>query len=114
MRQRLMNEMHRKAGCRLDDAAACADVAMRVLREQRDALILAAHAAGLSARQIGRIVGLSHVRVLRVVTNGRGGLPQASGNVHPDKPASVRAHSSAINPGSAGPVHCVADERRAP
>lgn len=82
MRQRLMNEMHRKAGCRLDDAAACADVAMRVLREQRDALILAAHAAGLSARQIGRIVGLSHVRVLRVVTNGRGGLPQASGNVH--------------------------------
>lgn len=36
-------------------------------RQERDELILAAHAAGASLREIGDLVGLSHVGVMKIV-----------------------------------------------
>lgn len=36
-------------------------------RQERDELILAAHAAGASLREIGELVGLSHVGVMKIV-----------------------------------------------
>lgn len=67
MRRRLIWRM-RASGLRLDDAAIAADIALRRMREERNALILEARRAGLSYRCIGRIVGLGHVMVIKVVT----------------------------------------------
>lgn len=68
-RHRLIREMH-QAGLRLDDAALASDVALRCLREQRNELIRAARSAGLSYRQIARIVALSPARVVAVFSAG--------------------------------------------
>jgi hypothetical protein len=66
-RENLIREMH-KTGCRLDDAAACADVALRQLRRERDELIVAVLKAGLSIRKVANIFGLSVGIVHRVFT----------------------------------------------
>lgn len=66
-RANLIREMH-KTGCRLDDAAACADVALRQLRRERDELIVAVLKAGLSIRKVASIFGLSVGIVHRVFT----------------------------------------------
>ena len=73
-RHSLVQAMHRQ-GLRLDDAALAADVAVAHTRKIRDRLIVAARRAGLSYRQIGRIVGLSHPAVIAVVSREAGGLP---------------------------------------
>lgn len=39
-------------------------------RQERDELILAAHAAGASLREIGEMVGLSHVGVMKIIARG--------------------------------------------
>lgn len=64
-RQDLIREMH-KTGCRLDDAAACADVAMRMVRVERDRMILSARQSGLSIRAITRTLGVSKSHVHRL------------------------------------------------
>lgn len=80
MRLGLTWRMH-AAGLRLDDAAIAADITVRRLREERNALILAARRAGLSYRRIARIVGLDHSRVIRVVTAAGGMSPPKRRNV---------------------------------
>ncbi len=79
-RRSLTRAMH-AAGLRLDDASTAADVAVRHLREQRDELIVAARAAGLSYRQIARIVGLTHPAIVAVVSRASVQLPPATGIV---------------------------------
>lgn len=69
-RSELVREMH-QTGCRLDDAAACADVAIMAMREERNKLMLAARNAGLSYRQIEDAFGLSKSQVQRVVAENR-------------------------------------------
>lgn len=39
-------------------------------RQERDELILEAHGAGASLREIGDLVGLSHVGVMKIVKRG--------------------------------------------
>lgn len=41
-------------------------------REQRDQLIVEAHQAGASLREIAALVGLSHVGVMKIVAKGEG------------------------------------------
>lgn len=67
-RREMIHAMHR-AGLRIDDSATAADVAIRAMRERRDCLIRTARACGFSYRQIARIFGIDHARVIRVVTS---------------------------------------------
>jgi DNA-directed RNA polymerase specialized sigma24 family protein len=86
MRAQLMREMH-KTGCRLDDAAACADVAIRELRAQRDTFICAAYASGRSMRQIAKVFGVDVALVHRVLTRTRSKSTATDGNVDHARPA---------------------------
>jgi hypothetical protein len=70
LRAHLMREMH-KTGCRLDDAAACADVAIREFRAQRDSLMASAYESGLSMRRIAGLFGVDVALVHRVLTRHR-------------------------------------------
>jgi hypothetical protein len=65
LRAHLMREMH-KTGCRLDDAAACADVAIRELRDERNRAIAACVACGVSVRTVAKHFGISHPRVIQI------------------------------------------------
>lgn len=44
-------------------------------RQERDQLILEAHEAGASLREIGELVGLSHVGVMKIVNRGTSNVP---------------------------------------
>lgn len=74
-----MRAMHQR-GLRLDDAATAADVAVLHLRDLRDRLIVSARAAGLSYRQIARMVGIDAARVHRICS----ALTDAAGQSTPD------------------------------
>jgi DNA-directed RNA polymerase specialized sigma24 family protein len=86
MRARLVREMH-KTGCRLDDAAACADVALRELRAQRDTFIAAAYESGRSMRQIAKVFGVDVALVHRVLTRARSKSTATTSNLAPARPA---------------------------
>ena len=66
-REDLTVRMHR-AGLRLDDAALAAQIAITAHQHERDRLIIAvSKCLGLTSRKIGRIFGLSHVHICRVL-----------------------------------------------
>lgn len=67
----MVHEM-RRAGIRPDDAAIAADVAVRRMREMRYRLMQQARLAGLSYRQIARVIGVDTALVYRVLTSPRG------------------------------------------
>ncbi len=66
-RARLIRKMH-DTGCRLDDAADCADVALRDRIEERKEQILRGRALGLSYGQLAKTLGVDRAQVVRVVT----------------------------------------------
>lgn len=68
LRARMMREMHQKAGCRLDDAAACADIALRFMDELRREVVIAYSLPAMSIRQIAKKKNLSKSRVHQIVS----------------------------------------------
>lgn len=57
-----------KVGIRLDEAHACADVAIRAGRNERDDLIRDCYRAGLSLRRLAKRLRMSKSQVQRVVS----------------------------------------------
>jgi hypothetical protein len=89
MRAHLMREMH-KTGCRLDDAAACADVAIREFRDERNGAIAACVACGVSVRTVAKHFGISHPRVVqiaRMVNGANRVLPEEGDMMRPARHA---------------------------
>jgi lambda repressor-like predicted transcriptional regulator len=79
LRAELIREMH-KTGCRLDDAAACADVAMQFVRKLRAEVITALSLPAMTVRQIARKKGMSKSRVHQILSidGARGWTPEQS------------------------------------
>lgn len=73
----------RAAGWRPDDASEVASIAERAMRQRRNAMIVAAHKAGLSYRHIGAVFDLTHPAVMRVVSEELGKLPAAPSTLDP-------------------------------
>lgn len=59
----------RAAGWRPDDAAEVASIAERAMRQRRNVMIVAAHQAGLSYRQIGALFDIDFTTVARIVAS---------------------------------------------
>jgi hypothetical protein len=74
-RAKLIRVMHQTAGCRLDDAAACADVAIREFREERYEAIAACVALGVPVRKVAAKFGISYPRVIQIARQVNGGAP---------------------------------------
>ncbi len=51
-------------------------------KDERDSLILEAHDAGASLREIGALVGLSHIGVRRIINHHRGGPLDHTGDAY--------------------------------
>jgi hypothetical protein len=66
-RAELISAIH-KTGCRLDDAAAAADVAIRKYKDKRDALMVIGRRMGLTFQAIADHFHLDKAAVIRVVT----------------------------------------------
>jgi hypothetical protein len=82
-RAKLIREMH-KTGCRLDDAAACADVAIRETRKERYESIASCVALGVPVRKVAARFGISYPRVIQIaqmVSGVSGALPVAKSNL---------------------------------
>ena len=77
-RHALMRVMQINGGLRADDAAKAADIAIQMMRKERNKIIRMARQSGLSYRQIGRALGISHTQVIRVVHHGSNHVPPAS------------------------------------
>lgn len=78
-RARLIRAMH-KTGCRLDDAAACADAAIRETRAERHRAIASCVSLGVPVRKIAAEFGITYPRVIQIaqaVSGARGDLPDA-------------------------------------
>lgn len=88
-----LRAMH-KAGLRLDDAGTAADVAIRILRDQRDRAIVAARQAGLTYRHIAGIFDVTHPLVIRVVTRAAAKLPADSRTMNLRPAGQAAGHSS--------------------
>lgn len=69
LRAELIRKMH-KTGCRLDDAAACADVALQEIKVWRERVVLALLRPQLSIRQAAVETGMSKSRVHQIASSG--------------------------------------------